>query len=34
MDSQAIVNTMEVLETKPISELVTEATLCRHFFCA
>lgn len=27
MDSQAIVNTMEVLETKPISELVTEATI-------
>ncbi len=27
MDSQAIVNTMEVLETKPISELVTEAII-------
>lgn len=27
MDSQAIVNTMEVLETKPINELVTEATI-------
>lgn len=27
MDSQAIVNTMEVLETKPVSELVTEATI-------
>lgn len=27
MDSQAIVNTMEVLDTKPISELVTEATI-------
>lgn len=27
MDSQAIVNTMEVLEAKPISELVTEATI-------
>lgn len=27
MDSQAIVNTMEVLETKPLSELVTEATI-------
>ncbi len=27
MDSQAIVNTMEVLETKPISELVTEAVI-------
>lgn len=27
MDSQAIVNTMEVLETKPLSELVTEATV-------
>lgn len=27
MESQAIVNTMEVLETKPINELVTEATI-------
>lgn len=27
MDSQAIVNTMEVLATKPINELVTEATI-------
>lgn len=27
MDSQAIVNTMEVLETKPVSELVTEAII-------
>lgn len=27
MDSQAIVNTMEVLETKPLSELVTEAVI-------
>lgn len=27
MDSQAIVNTMEVLETKPINELVTEAVI-------
>lgn len=27
MDSQAIVNTMEVLETRPINELVTEATI-------
>lgn len=27
MESQAIVNTMEVLETRPINELVTEATI-------
>lgn len=27
MDSQAIVNTMEVLETKPVNELVAEATI-------
>lgn len=27
MDSQAIVNTMEVLETRPLSELVTEAII-------
>lgn len=27
METQAIVNTMEVLETKPINELVTEATI-------
>lgn len=27
MDSQAIVNTMEVLETRPLSELVTEAVI-------
>lgn len=27
MESQAIVNTMEVLETKPVNELVTEATI-------
>lgn len=27
MESQAIVNTMEVLETRPVNELVTEATI-------
>lgn len=27
MDSQAIVNTMEVLDTKPLTDLVTEATI-------